>query len=254
MDGVRVVVVCRLGRIRSNRDSRSVLLRVEIDGSVGVVEGRMICTRLCARVSSGDRVDGVCLEIDGLVCRVEGRVICVGVCVRVCVWVWVSTRDGIRGVKTRVRFSELLLDCGPIRVPILWERERLDDGVRETLGDRVVLGVVACGDLEKLVGVRRWIVGRLGVGARCTDGARVDMRGAVGIDRLWVTMRLGVGRETEGAERRMLGAALRVGMVRWRALPIVEREGARLGAGAVGLACALLCARAWVRLPLRREV
>jgi len=172
----------------------------EIDGLVDLVEGRMICTRLCARVFSGDRVDGVCLEIDGLVCRVEGRVICVGVCVRVCVrvWVCVSTLDGTRGVKTRVRFSELFLDCWPIRVPMLWERERLDDGVREMLGDRLVLGVVACGDLENVVGVRRWIVGRLGVGARCTDGAGVDglenvvgrllvrgaMRGAVGTDRL----------------------------------------------------------------------
>jgi len=120
MDGVRVVVVCRLGRMRSNRDSRRVLLPVETEGLVGVVEGwvilvrvcvrvfigervggtlldieglvdlvegRMICMRFCVRVFRGDRVDGVCLEIDGLVCRVEGRVICVGVCARVCVWV-----------------------------------------------------------------------------------------------------------------------------------------------------------------------
>jgi len=59
-----------------------------------------------------------------------------------------------------------------------------------------------------------------------------------------VTIRLGAGREIEGAERGMLGAALRVGMVRCGARPMIERDGARLGAGAARLICGLLCARA----------
>jgi len=105
-----------------------------------------------------------------------------------------------------------------------------------------------------IVGVRGWIVDRLGVeGLVIVDRvlARVERRGAVGTDRLCVTIRLGVEREIEGVERRTLGAVLRVGADRCGVGRATEREGARLGVGADRLACELLCDRAWLRLLLR---
>jgi len=129
-EGVRVVGVCRLGLIRSNRDSRCPLLRGATDGLLGVVEGVVIRIRLCVRVLSGDRVDGVC----------EGLVILVRVCVRV------FGVEGVRGVNTRDRLDERFVDCRPSRVPISRERDRPDDPDREVLGERVVLGVLGvCG-------------------------------------------------------------------------------------------------------------
>ena len=98
-----------------------------------------------------------------------------------------------------------------------------------------------------IVRVRGWIVDRLGVdGLVMLDRvlARVDRRGAVGADRLWVTTRLRVEREIEGVERRTVGAVLRVGMDRCGVGRATERDGVRLGVGADRLACWLLCDRA----------
>ncbi|UCD53419.1 MAG: hypothetical protein JSW27_12360 [Phycisphaerales bacterium] len=129
-------------------------------------------------------------------------------------------------------------------------------GVRRWVGARLTVG-------DRL-GTRVW----LRVGARLTDGAgvdglrtvterlllRVDRRGAVGADRLCVTTWLRERLEIDGAERRILGAQLRLGIDRRGAGRATEREGARLGAGADRLVCALLCDRAWLRLLLRREL
>jgi hypothetical protein len=111
-DGVRVVGVCRLGLMRSNRDSRCTLLCGETEEFLGVVEGVVIRIRVC-------------------------------VCVRE------FSVDGVRGVNTLDRLDEVFVDCWPSRVPISRERDRLDDRDWELLGDGVVVGVLAvCGVRE----------------------------------------------------------------------------------------------------------
>ena len=222
-DGVRAVGVCRLAPSCSNRDSLCTRERVDEEGFAGVTDGAVILER--------DRT----FELTG---------------------------DGVRGVNVLVWFAERFVDCLPIRVPMLRERDRPDD--LDVFGEGVLPGVgVVLEGLEKVVGVR------LCVGVRLGDGAGVEGRVIVGElrlfervgrrrlgtdDRLWIKTRLrdglvlgrdglltrgladrlGIDRCGVGREIDREGVRLRVGRE-------IDREGARLGVRAGRVAGLLLC-------------
>jgi hypothetical protein len=100
-DGVRVVVVCRLSLSCSKRDSLCTREPVDDEGLVGVADGVVVLERICVPELTGDRVDGAVVDLD--------------------------------------RFTELFVDCLPIRVPIRL-RKRDNPCELEVLGEGAALG------------------------------------------------------------------------------------------------------------------